>query len=221
MLISSILFAATAAVSVGPVIEIANAQWGFRTSYPSTWVVQQGTAGPVYVSAAPPAPETLVRCNTTAEKIEQTKTLTQTYMNEQLAASFGEKFWSEQVFARFKNVKVESHASSAHNSGIRVQTAIVAYDDSLEGKPVRGRTQSTIFMTPGASYSISCNAEAQKFAKYKIDFAGIVNSFRLSNDNTVNVLPPSGPQAAPVAFAPAVTAATVAAGVTMSDGESK
>jgi hypothetical protein len=207
MVLASIVFAASVAAAASN--EVTNSQWGFRTTYPASWVVQQGTAGPIYVSAAPPAPETLVRCNTTAEKSDETRTYTQSKLNEGLGQSMGADFWSKQVFGRFQNVQIESHASRRHPSGIQVQQAVASYDDQVQGETVRGRTSSTIFVTPGATFSISCNAQAGKYAKYKNDFAKLVDSFRLSDTNTVD----AGATASPVAFSSTLKTEAAAGGV--------
>jgi hypothetical protein len=44
------------------------------------------------------------------------------------------------------------------------------------------RARTTIFITPGISYSITCNAVSDKFDTYGNDFAAAVDSFRLRSD---------------------------------------
>ena len=211
MIFTSIVFAASVAAAASS--EVTNAQWGFRTTYPGSWIVQQGTAGPIYVSAAPPAPETLVRCNTTAEKNQETKAYTQAKLNEGLRESMGADFWSKQVFSRFQNVKIESHAARRHPAGIQVQQAVASYDDQVQGQTVRGRTSTTIFVTPGATFSISCNAQAGKYAKYKNAFAGIVDSFRLADTNSVDAVQTGAPALSPVAFSASLKTEAISGGV--------
>jgi hypothetical protein len=176
--------------------------------------VVQGTAGPIYVSAAPPAPETFVRCNTTAETIDATRLIPQTKLNQELSQPVGPEFWSTRVFGRFQNVTVESHGTRRHPSGIQVQEAVVSYDENVGGEVKRGRTQSTIFVTPGSTFGISCNAEAPKYAKYKSAFAAIANSFRPSDANMVNAMPPVAPMATTVSFSDVLMPDRVSASVT-------
>lgn len=200
-----------------PAVEIKNAQWGFRSTYPAGWVVQQGSTGPIYVSAAPPAPETLVRCNTTAETVAETQVISQARLNAGLSTPVPPEFWSQQVFGRFQKVKVESNGSRLHPSGVQVQEAVVSYDDLVSGKTVRGRTSTTIFVTPGATFSLSCNAQVEKFTKYKTDFAAIVASFRVKDTQSVNVMPPVGEAPMNVSFPKTLIGGAVAAGVALAD----
>jgi hypothetical protein len=61
-----------------------NQQWGFRTTYPEGWQVQQFAPGPLVVQAIPPG-ETLVNCNTTAASVPETKDMTQEVINSEVA----------------------------------------------------------------------------------------------------------------------------------------
>jgi hypothetical protein len=69
----------------------------------------------------------------------------------------------------------------------------VSYTDNLGGTPVQARTRTTIFVTPGQTFSISCNALTEKFDKYKPDFAAIIESFRPGIPASVDAAPPANP----------------------------
>lgn len=161
--------------------DLLNSQWGFQTSYPDTWTVEQFTPGPLIVQGVP-AGETLVNCNTTAASIAETKNMTQADINNQVnPEQLNETFWRTAIYTRVQNVKIESHGVRLHPSGIKVPEAFVSYDQTEQGVTIHARARSTIFITPGATFSITCNAIAEKYDTYSAAFAGVVDSFRMKN----------------------------------------
>ena len=67
-------------------------------------------------------------------------------------------------------------------------------DQTQDGTTLHVRARTTIFITPGVSYSITCNAVSEKFDTYSTDFASAVDSFRLRN-NIVAMLSAPRPRA--------------------------
>jgi hypothetical protein len=194
---------------------VKNQQWGFSAAYPKSWTVQQGTVGPVYVQGSPPPPEQLVNCNTTAGKVPETIGLTQAQINAQLAAPVGEEFWLKTVYAQHADVKLASQVSRKHASGLQVQEAFVSFTQTLGAVPLRVRTRTTIFVTPGSTFSISCNALDEKFDKYKKEFAAIVESFRPGVPASVDASPGPDPTLMLVATGAEKRAVGVSQGVSL------
>lgn len=186
---SSIKAAATLAMifvltTSAPAESVVNDQWGFTIDYPAGWNVAQSPIGPVYVEAVPAAPETQVNCKTTAVKVPATEKMSQEDINKDVANEeiWSEDFWRKAVYGRFNNVEFESHSVRAHPSGIRTPEAVASYDDTTVTPMVRAKTRSVAFITPGATFSVSCNAAAEKFERYRQDFAAIIDSFRMKRD---------------------------------------
>jgi hypothetical protein len=162
--------------------ELFNQQWGFVETYPDSWSLQQFRTGALVAQAVPPG-ETLVNCNTTAASVAETKNLSQDDINGQVNTDvMNEKFWRSAVYSRVQNVKVSSAEVRQHASGIKVPEAFASFDQTVEGATIHVRARTTIFITPGISYSITCNAVSDKFDTYSNDFAAAVDSFRLRSE---------------------------------------
>lgn len=176
---ASILLAGSAAAET-----VVNDQWGFAIDVPAGWEVRQGVGGPVYVEAVPAAPEMQVICKATAAKVPTTEKMSQEDINKEVAneSIWSEDFWRGVVYQKFNNVEFESHGVRAHPSGIPTPEAVVTYDDTTVSPMVRAKTRTVVFITPGATFSVSCNAIVEKFERYRQNFASIIDSFRLKRD---------------------------------------
>jgi hypothetical protein len=81
-----------------------------------------------------------------------------------------------------------------------VPEAFAVYEQTEQGVTIRAKVRTTIFITPGATFSISCNAVSDKFDTYRTAFAGIVESFRARNEVVAMLSSPRpyGPQQFPL-----------------------
>lgn len=174
--------AALAALTVASALAAPNAyrnkKWGFNAVYPKGWIVGELNQGAVVVTAVAPPPEVGVTCNTTAEAIAVTQKMTQSEINKQNNDPFPPQFWLTTIYSSFSNIVFERSGRRLHPSGIAVQESIAAFDIAESGQSLRAKAQTTIFITPGTTYSMTCITLAPKFEKYRKDFAATIESFR-------------------------------------------
>lgn len=181
-MLKRLAIAAVALVSVASAVAAPNTyrneKWGFSAVYPAGWIVGELNQGALAVTAIAPPPEVGVTCNTTAESIAMTQKMTQTEINKQNTEPFPPQFWLTTVYNRFANIAIERSGQRVHPSGISVQESIAAFDTVEGGQTLRAKAQTTIFITPGTTYSMTCITLASKFEKYRKDFASTIDSFR-------------------------------------------
>jgi hypothetical protein len=174
--------AAVAALSIGSALAAPNTyrneKWGFNAVYPAGWIVGEMNQGALAVTAVAPPPEVGVTCNTTAESIAMTKKMTQSEINKQNSEPFPPQFWLTTVYSRFADIAIERSGQRIHPSGIAVQESIAAFNTVEGGQTFRAKAQTTIFITPGTTFSMTCITLESKFEKYRKDFAATIDSFR-------------------------------------------
>lgn len=153
-------------------------KWDFNTTYPAGWIVGEMASGPIVVTAIAPPPEVGVSCNTTAESIAMTNKMTQSEINKQNQEPFPPQFWLSNIYNTFSNITFERSGQRSHPSGINVQEAIVSFDVTEGNQTARLKAQTTIFIAPGTTYSMTCITLDAKFEKFRKDFAATTESFR-------------------------------------------
>jgi hypothetical protein len=190
--------------------EFRSKTWGFTTTYPETWIYREFPQELVTVRAIPKDVQ-LVNCNTTANEEKNTATFKQDELNTLLAKPMGKLEWA-QIYSRFTNVDVQRTGNKLHPSGVRVQEAVATYDEALGETVLRVKTWTTLFVTPGVIYSISCNAIIDRYDAYQPDFNKIVESFRPGQPPSVNLMPGSGDRPTKVSLKNDAFALPVSAG---------